>query len=67
MPYFPGIRYAEAPIGKLRFKKPEPPAPWTGEKLAQKGKGVCLQYGGAVLGRGEIYSAYAMLFQNITV
>ena len=38
-----GIRYAKPPVGKLRFKKPEPADPWTGVELAQKGKGVCLQ------------------------
>ena len=39
-----GVRYAKPPVGELRFKKPEPADPWTGVKLAQKGRGVCIQY-----------------------
>ncbi len=27
---FTGLRYGEAPIGKLRFMPPKPPKPWTG-------------------------------------
>ena len=28
---FTNIPYAEAPVGKLRFAKPEPKKPWNGE------------------------------------
>ncbi|XP_059608242.1 uncharacterized protein LOC132256077 [Phlebotomus argentipes] len=33
---FLGVQYAEAPIGKLRFKAPVPKAPWEGVKDATK-------------------------------
>ena len=49
-----GVRYAKPPVGELRFKKPEPADPWTGVELAQKGKGVCLHYGAANIGTGEV-------------
>ena len=31
---FTNIPYAEAPVGKLRFAKPEPKKPWNGKLLA---------------------------------
>jgi carboxylesterase type B len=33
---FQGIPFAEAPLGELRFKKPIPPKPWEGIRLASK-------------------------------
>ncbi|XP_075532178.1 acetylcholinesterase-1-like [Dermacentor variabilis] len=41
---FTGIPYAEPPLGELRYKKPQPPAPWGDEVLdATKTPPSCMQ------------------------
>lgn len=40
---FVGIPYAKPPIGKLRFKKPQPIEPWTEDYSATESKPACLQ------------------------
>uniref|UniRef100_A0A182WL96 Carboxylesterase type B domain-containing protein n=1 Tax=Anopheles minimus TaxID=112268 RepID=A0A182WL96_9DIPT len=40
---FVGIPYAKPPVGKLRFKKPQPIEPWTEDYNATEIKPACLQ------------------------
>ncbi|XP_059057239.1 juvenile hormone esterase-like [Achroia grisella] len=41
---FKGIPYAAPPIGKLRFKAPQPPLPWEGLRKATEHGPICTQY-----------------------
>jgi para-nitrobenzyl esterase len=40
---YKGIPYAQPPVGALRWKAPQPPAPWTGTKLATEFSPSCIQ------------------------
>ncbi len=40
---FKGIRYAAAPVGKLRWRAPEAPAAWTGVRKADQYSAACMQ------------------------
>ncbi|XP_053604405.1 esterase B1 [Plodia interpunctella] len=40
---FKGVPYAAPPVGKLRFKAPEPPLPWTGVRKATEHGLMCPQ------------------------
>ncbi|KAF8354911.1 hypothetical protein PRIPAC_96534 [Pristionchus pacificus] len=40
---FQGIPFAAPPIGELRFKKPQPPAPWAGVRETKKFAPRCIQ------------------------
>ena len=42
---FKGIPYAAPPIGALRWKRPQPPAPWTGMRDATQFSPACTQPG----------------------
>ncbi|XP_028653836.1 acetylcholinesterase [Erpetoichthys calabaricus] len=41
---FLGVPYAEPPVGKLRFRRPEPKKPWQGVKEAFTYPSTCYQY-----------------------
>ncbi len=45
---FLGIPYAQAPVGRLRFKDPVPLRPWTGVRNATEFGSSCLQVGPSV-------------------
>jgi para-nitrobenzyl esterase len=40
---FLGVPYAAPPIGKLRWREPQPPIPWAGVRHADKFGNVCMQ------------------------
>ncbi|XP_030021117.2 esterase FE4 [Manduca sexta] len=40
---FKGIPFAEPPVGRLRFKAPQPPKPWQGVRSAKKFGSICCQ------------------------
>jgi len=42
--YFLGIRYAQAPVGDLRWRRPRPPLNWTGVYNATSYGADCLQF-----------------------
>jgi para-nitrobenzyl esterase len=48
---FLGIPFAAPPVGPLRFRPPEPPAPWTGARDATRAGAICIQ--DAVPGSGR--------------
>ena len=40
---FKGIPYAAPPVGKLRFREPQPPAPWNGVRKCDTWGAACPQ------------------------
>src|ERR1700733_9820572 len=42
---FRGIPYAAPPVGDLRWREPQPPAPWTGVRDAARYGDICYQAG----------------------
>jgi para-nitrobenzyl esterase len=40
---FKGIPYAAPPVGDLRWREPQPPAPWSGVRDARKPASACVQ------------------------
>ena len=48
-----GIPYAAAPVGELRWKPPQPAAPWQGAREALQPGSPCIQYGWAMGGVGS--------------
>jgi para-nitrobenzyl esterase len=68
---FKGIPYAAPPIGKLRWREPQPPAKWEGVRKADKFGASCTQPTGptplpwSILGPGESDCSEDCLFLNV--
>lgn len=42
--YYLGVPYAQPPVGDLRWRSPQPAAPWSGTRNAQKSPPICVQF-----------------------
>jgi para-nitrobenzyl esterase len=42
---FRGIPYAAPPVGRLRWRDPQPPTPWSGVRRADAFSAICMQHG----------------------
>jgi para-nitrobenzyl esterase len=65
---FRGIRYAEAPVGELRWKPPVPPAPWTDVRPAIEFGAACVQMSsmpGSIYARELRRASEDCLFLNV--
>lgn len=56
------MRYAKAPVGKLRFKKPAEYPSWSGVEEATEFGQMCPQLMGDLLGRYNYYVLSSTLF-----
>jgi para-nitrobenzyl esterase len=50
---FQGVPYAAPPVGELRWRAPQPVAPWQGERSAAAPGAICMQGSGASEGASE--------------
>jgi para-nitrobenzyl esterase len=66
---FLGIPYAAPPVGKLRWRPPQPPARWLGVRQATRYGPACPQLPSAwlpeMLGRKQVLTAEACLYLNV--
>ena len=65
-----GIPYAKAPVGKLRWRAPQPAEKWEGTRKALTIGSVCTQYGGQLSGvpkdlYGKVVGVEDCLYLNI--
>ena len=60
-----GIPYAAPPVGELRWRPPQPPAPWKGVLKANAFKPVCPQIGPAVPGMEVEANSEDCLYLNL--
>lgn len=59
---FLGVPYAKPPVGNLRWRPPQEPAPWTGERAALMHSLACLQAGSPT---ASLFSGEDCLYLNI--
>ncbi|MEK9893025.1 MAG: carboxylesterase family protein, partial [Pseudomonadales bacterium] len=50
-----GLPFAQAPVGELRFRAPQPPLPWTGVREAVEHQSACVQKSGFLNPSDEPY------------
>jgi para-nitrobenzyl esterase len=66
---FKDIPFAAPPVGDLRWKAPQPEAPWTGVRAADAYGPTCLQVSGGFGGRGGVQNEdclYLNVFEPVT-
>jgi len=62
---FKGIPFAEPPIGALRWREPQPPAPWRGVRKAAAFAPACMQTGVSMPGEAPPTVSEDCLYLNI--
>ena len=61
-----GLPFAQAPVGELRFRAPQPPLPWTGVREAVEHQSACVQKSGFLNPSDEPYmGAEDCLYLNV--
>jgi len=64
---FKGVPYAQAPVGDLRWREPQPPGPWSGIREADAFAAICPQKGASVPGAPSEPMSEDCLYLNIWV
>src|SRR5580698_3670748 len=62
---FRGIPFALPPVGDLRWREPQPPAPWQGVRKADHFAAICPQQGASVPGAPKEATSEDCLYLNI--
>ena len=62
---FKGIPFASPPVGDLRWRDPQPPAPWLGVRKADHFAAICPQQGASVPGVATEATGEDCLYLNI--
>ena len=62
-----GIPYAQPPVGKLRWRPPRAPVPWTKPRSATTYGAACPQLGSPMVGGGRFNRSAAWTSLNVTV
>lgn len=62
---FKGVPFAAAPVGQLRWREPQPVAPWSGVRRADKFSPACMQVGVSMSGEAPPAISEDCLYLNI--
>jgi para-nitrobenzyl esterase len=60
-----GIPYAAAPVGRLRWREPQPAAPWAGVRDAKTFAPACMQIGVSMPGETPPKTSEDCLYLNV--